>query len=135
MRYQVPQFIEMEDKIIGPFTLRQFLYLISVPAVCYILHFFVRLPYVILVGIIFFPIAVLLAFFKINGRSFVYAVGGFLRFVRRPQIYVWRRIPVSSTQEAKKGTAENKNQAHIPKKGVDDFKKLAEILDSQRQSE
>ncbi len=135
MRYQVPRFIEMEDKIIGPFTLRQFLYLISVPAVCYILHFFVRLPYVILVGIIFFPIAVLLAFFKINGRSFVYAVGGFLRFVRRPQIYVWRRIPVVSTQEAKKDAAENKNQVHIPKKGVDDFKKLAEILDSQKQSE
>ena len=131
MRYQLPQFIEMEDKIIGPFSLKQFIYLISVPAVCYVLHFFVRLPFVILVGIIFFPVAILLAFYKVNGRPFSQAILGFLRYVRRPQIYTWKRIskpqknilpidPKIKTKQRQKITSSKKEK---------DFKKLAEILD------
>ena len=29
MQFQVPQFIEIEDKIIGPFTVKQFIYLVG----------------------------------------------------------------------------------------------------------
>jgi len=131
MRYQLPQFIEMEDKIVGPFSLKQFLYLIAVPVLCYVLHFFVKLPYVILVGIIFAPVALMLAFYKVNGRPFIYALGGVLKFIRRPQMYVWKRIPVApkiEPEETKKTIKKEKiNKATEAK----DFKKLAEILDTK----
>jgi len=130
MRYQVPQFTEMEDKVIGPFSLKQFIYLGSVPLVCYILNFFVELPYVILVGVIFFPVAVLLAFYKVNGKPFATVFVGMLKFVKRPQIYVWKRVPhkIESTpikKNIKKKIASQ--QGTKPK----DFKKLAKILDNQ----
>ena len=127
MRYQLPQFIEMEDKLIGPFTLKQFLYLIVVPAFCWGLHYFVRLPYVILVGSIFFPVALLLAFYKPNGRPFIDAIRGLLKYIKRPQIYVWRRTPVIA-----KTSPQTKKQQKIKTtsdKKVKDFKKLAETLD------
>jgi hypothetical protein len=132
MRYQLPQFIEMEDKLIGPLTLRQFLYLIAVPIICYLLHFFVRLPYVIMVGVIFFPIALLLAFYRINGRPFTHAFLGLLRFVKKPQMYVWERSMhrVSQEEGVEKTTDDEKQKNSVEnKKKKKDFKKLAQALD------
>ncbi len=130
MRYQLPQFIEMEDKLIGPFSLKQFLYLIFVPAFCWGLQYFVRLPYVILVGVIFFPTALLLAFYKPNGRSFTDAIKGLLRYIRRPQTYVWRRAPVvTKTSPQTKKQQKIKINSDKSNKKLKDFKKLAETLD------
>lgn len=127
MRYQVPQFIEMEDKIIGPFTLKQFLYLISVPVFCYILHFFAQLPYVVLVGVILFPITILLAFFRINGHPFTQVLAGLLRFIARPQMYVWKRI----AEPAKEQNISTKpsHQTSPKKESKEDLEKLAQLLD------
>ena len=131
MRYQVPQFIEMDDKVIGPFSIKQFFYLVTVPAVCYGLSYIVETPYVILVGIIFFPIGILLAFYKVGGKPFSSAIFGMLNFVKRPQTYVWKRTlrktdNSSIKQVTKKDTTIKKTDKSK------DFKKLAQILDSQQ---
>ena len=39
MQFQVPQFIETEDKIVGPFTLRQFIYVAGAGLGSVILYF------------------------------------------------------------------------------------------------
>ena len=38
MRFQVPQFIEIESKIFGPLTLKQFIYLIGGGGIIFILY-------------------------------------------------------------------------------------------------
>jgi hypothetical protein len=71
MRYQTPQFIDTETKIIGPFTLKQFLFVaggVSMTAMSYFL-----------LNGIFFAIAALailgffgaLAFVKVDGQPFL----------------------------------------------------------------
>lgn len=130
MRYQIPQFIEMEDKVIGPFTLRQFIYLIAVPAICYVLHFFVRMPYVILVGAIFFPIALMLAFFKVNGRPFSQVLTGLFKFVSKPQIYVWKRKPVI-VEKKKEAPLQEGQHKKIKTSQKPNFKKIAKMLDEK----
>ena len=45
MEYQVPQFIEVEDKIIGPLTLKQFIYIAGASGLCIV--FFVYLPIIV----------------------------------------------------------------------------------------
>ena len=37
MRFQVPQFIEVEDKIFGPLTLKQFIYLAGAGGLVFVL--------------------------------------------------------------------------------------------------
>ena len=91
MEYQVPQFIEVEDKIIGPLTLRQFIYVAGgagIVVICLLL-----LPLVLGV-IIAVPVAALsaaLAFYKVNGKPFIemleYGIGYFLG--RR--LYLWKK--------------------------------------------
>jgi len=88
--FQVPQFIDAEDKIVGPLTLKQFgfvatAFLLSV-FLFYILDFWL---WVILAG--FFWISALgLAFFRINGRSLLqYLISIFLYFWN-PRIFIWK---------------------------------------------
>ncbi|OGN03922.1 MAG: hypothetical protein A2831_02440 [Candidatus Yanofskybacteria bacterium RIFCSPHIGHO2_01_FULL_44_17] len=67
MRFQVPQFIETEVKIIGPFTLKQFLFLAAGAVIIFILQYVLPLTYLIMAGL---PIAIIsfaLAFYKIDG--------------------------------------------------------------------
>src|SRR6056297_1812129 len=93
MRYQIPQFLEMESSLIGPLSLRQFLFIIVPVAIVYILRYFVHLGYLIVLGIIIIPLGLLCAFYKINGRPFYYAVFSFTSFALKPQVYVWRKEP------------------------------------------
>ena len=69
MQFQVPQFIETEDKIIGPLTLRQFIY-IAIGATISAILFFVLQPWLwLIVTFVLMATSVSLAFIKINGRS------------------------------------------------------------------
>lgn len=70
MRFQVPQFIETETNIVGPFTLKQFLFLAIGAVLIFILQFVLSFIYLIIAGL---PIALLslaLAFYKIDGIPF-----------------------------------------------------------------
>jgi len=67
MRFQVPQFIETESKIVGPFTLKQFLYLAAGGVIIFILQYLVSFTYLIIIGTPIAILAVALAFYKIDG--------------------------------------------------------------------
>lgn len=67
MRFQVPQFIETETKIIGPFTLKQFLYLAAGGAALFLVQSFASPTITILMGIPVIAISGALAFYKIDG--------------------------------------------------------------------
>ncbi len=91
MEYQVPQFIEVEDKIIGPFTLKQFIYLAGGGGLVVILLLFLPLFLGILLSI---PVALLslaLAFYKVNGKSFVEMLEYGITFYLGKRKYTWRK--------------------------------------------
>jgi len=90
-KFQVPQFIEQEDKIVGPFTLKQFFYIAVAGGILFFLFFYVRLGvWLVFLGI-FGSIAISLAFIKINGHSLSkYLYLGF-RFYWNPQLYLWKK--------------------------------------------
>jgi len=90
MQFQVPQFIETEDKIVGPMTLRQFLYIGSAAGIGFLLFFIVELWLWFLITAALIALGVALAFVKVNGRSFLEVVTSALRFYWRPQIFVWK---------------------------------------------
>jgi len=67
VRFQVPQFIETESKIVGPFTLRQFLYLAAGGIIIFILQYLVSFTYLIIIGTPIAILAIALAFYKVDG--------------------------------------------------------------------
>lgn len=91
MQYTVPQFIEVESKIIGPISARQFVIILISGAICFILfRMFSALVFV--PGIfVFGGIGFLLAFGKINGQNMHYVILNFLYTLRRPRLKIWKR--------------------------------------------
>ena len=96
MQYPVPQFIEVESKIIGPLSLKQFLYLVGGVAICVILNFFLKLGAVIILGIFIMGFVGALAFLKINGQPFSKILKSMIQFSFGPRIYVWKKTKTTN---------------------------------------
>ncbi len=91
MRFEVPQFIEVEDKIFGPLTWRQFLYLGGGVGMAVALFFIAPFVIFAIVGI---PLAALggaLAFYPINNRNFSYFLEALFNYFSSQRLYLWRR--------------------------------------------
>lgn len=101
MRYQVPQFIEVEDKIFGPLTLKQFIYLAGGGGLC--LVFFTFLPFYLMI-ILSLPVmgfSLALAFYEINGRPFIHAVEHAFSYYTSGKLYLWKqKAPQAPTPSA-----------------------------------
>ena len=101
MQFQVPQFIEMEDTIFGPLTFKQFLYLIGGASLCFI--WYVYLPIYISIFLILGTagLAVALAFYKYNGRNFIYVFEASIKYLITRKLYLWQRSAPAKEQGQK----------------------------------
>lgn len=91
MQFEVPQFIEIEDKIFGPLTWRQFLYVGGGGLMSVVL--FLTTPFIIFV-LLGVPIAALsgaLAFYPVNNRPFSHLLEAIYSFMTRERLYHWRQ--------------------------------------------
>jgi len=130
-QYQVPQFIEVEDKIFGPLTLKQFVYLAGGGGL--ILLFFTLLPLylTIILGI---PIAALsagLAFYTVNGRPLIFAMEHAFGYLFGTKLYLWMQRDVKP-QEA---TVAKPANLPVPKLSESKLKDLSWSLNIKDRSQ
>lgn len=101
MRFPVPKFVDVEDKIFGPLTLKQFIYLagaVGMSIVFYlILPIFVSVILIVAVG----GLAVALAFYRPNNRPFVRMLESMFKYFTSSKMYTWKKRP----KQAKTGGA------------------------------
>lgn len=105
MRFEVPQFIDIEDKIFGPFTWRQFVYLLGGGGAAFIL--FALLPFILFV-VVAMPILALaagLAFYKVNNQPFATIVEAFVRYISNARLYLWKKGAVKPKTKQETATA------------------------------
>jgi len=98
MRFQVPQFIEKEVKIVGPLTFKQFLYLGAAGVILFFLYFYLaaKSPLVFALITIFLVIGALaFAFLKIGGQPLLSILLKFLNFSFSSKIYLWKKKAIS----------------------------------------
>lgn len=90
-QYQIPQFIEVEDKIFGPLTLRQFIYLAGAGGLS--LLFFTLLPLLLALPLIGLSaaIGVAFAFYKVNGRPLIVAAEHAFSYFFGNKLYLWKQ--------------------------------------------
>ena len=106
MEYQVPQFIEVEDKVIGPLTIKQFIYVAGGAGLCVI--FFLTLPFILAV-ILSIPVgalAIALAFYKVNGKPFIEVLESAVGFYTGKKLFLWKHQDAVAISSAKKMSAE-----------------------------
>lgn len=89
-QYQVPQFIETEDKIVGPFTLRQFLYIAVAGLISFMLFFVFKLFVWLIFTALISSIAAAFAFVKYNGRPLTTMLFSAFKYLWHPRLYLWK---------------------------------------------
>ncbi|OHA91592.1 MAG: hypothetical protein A2758_00580 [Candidatus Zambryskibacteria bacterium RIFCSPHIGHO2_01_FULL_49_18] len=130
MRFQVPQFIEVEDKIFGPLTFKQFVYLAGGGGICVILFIFLPKFLAILIALPVVALSGALAFYKINDKPFIHFVEAFFNYSLKSKLYIWKKEdkqPVSKAASAQ-GSGPPK-QVYVPKLSESKLRELTWSLD------
>ncbi len=92
-QFVVPQFLDVEPKIIGPITARQFLIVLGVVLIEFVIwRLFLNIAFILLLGLPVGGIGLIFAFAKVNGQPFHYIALNMLQTLRRPQRRVWDKI-------------------------------------------
>ena len=90
MEYQVPQFIEVEDKIIGPLTLKQFIYTAGAAGITVVSFSYFPFVFAALVAIPVVALAAALAFYKMNGKPFIDVLEAGFSYYTRSKLFLWK---------------------------------------------
>lgn len=128
-KYIVPQFIDNENKILGPITVRQFMIVLASVFLLFILYSIFPFAYFAIMAAIIIPIAATFAFVKINGQPFHLFAVNVLQTQMRPKIRVWNKEKSDAEIRAyiKQGAPKETNQIMTPSKSRPDSTKLRDL--------
>jgi len=130
MLINVPQYIDVEDKIAGPLTMKQLGWLIGLGIILLIM--WNTMPPVVFF-IIGFPVMITfcaLAFYKPYGQPLGNFVIFAVMYYFRPKVYVWKRTP-EKEKAAEKISQVQSVQVSDKKVSHETLKGLAQLLDSE----
>lgn len=129
MQFQVPQFIEVEDKIFGPLTFKQFIYVGGGLGASYllwrILPIYVAAPIILVVA----GLGAALAFFQFNGRPFIVGLESAFFYFTRSKLYLWSNETRKKAPKEIEKAAASASSLYIPKLSDSRLHELAWSLD------
>ncbi|MEA1929550.1 MAG: PrgI family protein [Patescibacteria group bacterium] len=129
MNFQVPQFIEVEDKIFGPLTFKQFAYLAGGGGTCFLIWSLISFkPLAIILMAPIAALALALAFYRINNRSFILVMESALRYFMSGKLFIWRHQAPETNTEAEQADSTKKG-VQVPRLSQSKLKDLAWSLD------
>ncbi len=132
MRFRVPQFIDIEDKLFGPFTFKQFVYLAGGAGLAYVLYRLIPFWIAIFLIIPTIILALLLTFYKINNKPFLYYLQAGISYLISSKLYIWKQRLVKNDDKNKDEVLPNPVSI-LPKVSVDSIKDLSWSLDIEDQ--
>jgi len=91
MRFQTPQFIEVENKIFGPFTFKQFIYLTGGAGMSFVIFKLLPLFFAVILIAPIGGLTFALAFYKINNRPFINALESYVKYSINNKLYIWKK--------------------------------------------
>lgn len=134
MQFKVPQFIDIEDKIFGPLTWKQALYLAGGAGLTYLslklLPSFLGLP----VAVFFAGLALMLAFYKINDQSFIVILQSWLSYSVSNKLYIWKQPGQKKKEVIKKDQTPVSETGHkLTEEKLRDIAWSLDVLDKGQQ--
>ena len=126
MQFVVPQFIDVEAKIIGPITPKQFIVLIVTCGLIFISYKLADFTLFIIEAIFIFGTGVTLAFLKINNQPVYYFLLSLIQVFKKPNIRIWKREKMV-VLERKVRKKKEKTEEIITPRQILSSSKLSEI--------
>ncbi len=88
-QFLVPQFIDVESKIFGPITMRQFITLLVAIFLEFIIYKLSDFSLFLVLSVFVLPAAVAMAFMKIGGIPVPHFLLNFIQSFKKPRVRVW----------------------------------------------
>jgi len=127
-QFTVPQFIDVEDKIFGPITVRQFVIILFAFMMSVIAYRLADFTLFLTLTLLFFITSGIIAFLRINGRPFHYFVLNFIQTLKKPKIRIWNNKLSKTNKELQDlPETELKQMARLQRKPLYAKSKLAEV--------
>ena len=105
MQFKVPQFIDVEDKLFGPFTFRQFAYLAGGAGMVFVLYKLLPIWISIFLIIPVAILSILLVFYKINEKPFIFYLQAGISYLTSNKLYIWKQRLVKPENKPKEEDA------------------------------
>jgi len=130
MQFRVPQNIDLEDKVVGPFTMKQFLYLLVGGILDYVylkfFNFYLFLLFAIPTTIFFIAMAA----FRYQDQPFPKFLQSLVLFALKPKHRIWgKNAPEPEYVIRKKEAPKPKAESRYVSKT--ELEKLAQIVDTR----
>lgn len=92
MQFSVPQFTDVEDRIIGPLTLKQFGIVFSAGIIIFAAYSATKsIIVLVFFGLLFGIPALALAFGKLNGRPMYHMISFFFKFLASSKVLIFHK--------------------------------------------
>ena len=88
MQFKVPQFLEIEDKIFGPFTFKEFVYLAGGAGICFVLYKLLGLLWGFIPILAVAGFSLMLTFYKPNNKPFLNMVEAMFKYALQSKLYI-----------------------------------------------
>ncbi|MDZ4385561.1 MAG: PrgI family protein [Candidatus Moranbacteria bacterium] len=135
--FNVPQFIDIEDKIVGPLTAKQLGWMGAAGVILLVAWSILDLTAFIIAAILTSVIFGSLAFYRPNGQPLVYFIFSAISFAFRPKIYIWKRVadksvlgftPAQKTKAEKNAKIKTLAPKEFSERKIED---ISHLLDSK----
>jgi len=134
MQFPTPQFIDVEDTVVGPLTVKQTV-ILGIGAVLIFMSSLIFVGFIaVLIALPTIIASVLLAFYKPNGRPLYVLIANYFTYIFKPKLYIWRREPqgVLIKRAIRKETLKDNVSAEYKIISRNRLQELAWILDTQQ---
>ncbi|HDQ16664.1 MAG TPA: PrgI family protein [Candidatus Vogelbacteria bacterium] len=135
MQFQVPQFIEIEDKIFGPLTFKQFIYLVGGGGMSFLIYVFLPLYLAIIPIILIAGFALALAFWKINDRPFIAVLESGFYYLFTSRKYIWKKEKPKSPKDIAQVIEKGERVDILPRLSKSNLEDLSWKLDIKKEIE
>jgi hypothetical protein len=98
MQFKVPQFLDIEDKIFGPFTFKEFAYLAGGAGLCFVFYKWLGFLWGLIPMLMMAGFSLLLTFYRPNNKPLIFTLESGFKYLTKNKLYIW-----------KKGDKKNKN--------------------------
>lgn len=132
MQFKVPQFIDVEDKLFGPLTFKQFAYLAGGGGLAFVAYKLLPLYIAIPVILPIAGLALLLTFYRINGQPFIYYLQASIVYLTASKLYIWKQKQKKKKQEEKLETKERQTLPTLTNSKLKDLAWSLDIMDNKK---
>lgn len=132
-QYQVPQFIEVEDKIFGPLTIKQFIYLAGAGGLALICFTVLPLLLALPLGGLAVAIGAAFAFYQVNGRPLIIAAEHAFSYMLGHKLYLWKQRQAPAPAAVAKQAAPQAGVMSVPRLSQSRLKDLSWSLNIKDQ--